>query len=184
MEKTIRRLERFLSKRDNFDTAAGRDTPTELRDDLAEFYRLANPVNVSINWLLGDLIVPSFDRLDSAQIGYAVDPNDQSPLKGWPKEQTVIATTSQDPIYTNLYEKSPILFATHGVGHWTGHEVAASFDEFLFLVAIWKEIEFGRDGEIYDDDFELLPDVISDFRTLAQTEGLGSEGIDVLLANR
>ena len=184
MEEIIKRLERCLSKRDKFDTAAGRDIPAEVRDDLAEFYKLADPVDVSINWLLGDLIVPGFEDLDNTQIGYAVDPNDKSALQGWPNEQTVIATTSQDPIFTRLHEKSPILFATHGVGSWTGQEVAASFRDFLLLVAIWKEIEHAREGKIHDDDFELLPDVISDFRNLAQKEGLGSGGVEVLLANR
>ena len=184
MEEIIKRLVGCLSKRDNFETTAGRDTPAELRDDLAEFYKLANPVDVSIHWLLGDLIVPGFERLEKTQIGYAVNPNDNSPLEGWPKEQTVIATTSHDPIFTTLYEKSPIFFATHGVGTWTGQEVAASFGEFLLLVAIWKEFERTREGKIYDDDFELLPEVISDFRNMAQKEGLGSEGVEVLLANR
>ena len=47
-----------------------------------EFYKLANPVDVSIHWLLGDLIVPGFERLEETQIGYAVNFNDNSPLEG------------------------------------------------------------------------------------------------------
>ena len=79
------------------------------------------------------------DELIDGQAGYAVHPDTHKPLKGWPRDHVVIASSDGDPFVLDLSggsnKDAPVAMAAHGQGTWEFSEVASSFQGFIELLS-------------------------------------------------
>jgi len=120
---------------------------------------LRNNSEVSIGY--NEIIFFPADELDSAQIGYSIDTNNNSLITGqdgdWQDGWLVIGVDSLlgDPIFVDTSTKQlRVLTATHGEGEWETILIADSLDSFADIIS---ELKILSEDRISPMDFERNP---------------------------
>ena len=127
----------------------------------------------------------SENELNEAQIGYSIDPNENSLIGNkegdWRENWFVIGRYALcgDPIFIDLeIDDFPVLTAMHGIGYWNEQEVAESFNGFVKVLELVDKISKDRNTsvlleqnplsskekrKILEEIREILPNTSTDF---------------------
>jgi hypothetical protein len=123
------------------------------RNAYLQLLESASPRSVALGG--GGVNLFTADELDSAQIGYAVDP-DGRPLTGgdegdWRTTWLVIGseTSVGDPVFIDLSQtEMPVCTAMHGMGEWEPQRIADSAVGFFHALDLVSGIARGRETPV------------------------------------
>ena len=121
-----------------------------------ELFRARCPADcqpVSLGYRTVELVAPG--ELQSAQVGYAVDPSGRA-LTGenpgdWSPHWLVVATEDEcgDPIFVDASRPEwPVYTAAHGAGDWIPELIADSFTGLLGALDAVRVVARGRDTPV------------------------------------
>lgn len=101
-------------------------------------------------------------------------------INAWPKNWLVVAAAHGDAFVVDVDSNiGEISFTRHGMGKWTGRQVANSMDKFLASIEIWCREYFKYDS-ILDASCEIRKDFIVDLKKSLGAV-LNSEQIEVFI---
>jgi hypothetical protein len=98
-----------------------------------------------VDYGVGGIELYPVQELESAQVGYSLDPNGRSLVgdgKGyWHKEWLVIGheTACGDPIFVSKDHPYPVFTAIHGQGEWDPTLVAPSVEQFWRCLHVYRD---------------------------------------------
>lgn len=130
--------------------------------DLVEWFAAGGPSG-ELPWVTGGVEVLGSSALADGQIGYRVHGLTGQIIKDWPGNWLVLAHLDGDPfvVDTALFG-SPVRLARHGAGRWDPKPFAGSLAAFGSFLGIWAALMSEFDGSVFDDDFKLRPEFLSE----------------------
>lgn len=129
--------------------------------ELVEYFRIAEPVGVSIEWSIEFLRLYS---LKQAVEGIAVYTEHFTPqgksASNWKENMIPIGDYSSNPIFADVLEfKTPVYMQWHD-SRWRPQLVAPSLQTFFRVISTWIEVYYGAfNKQIDDKEYALRSDV-------------------------
>jgi hypothetical protein len=146
---------------------------TELPDEVIEFYQYIGPNDLTVGLGGNPIMIPSLSALATYQVGYRTHGVTKQRIKDWPDHWLVIAVEGANPFIFDC-EGSQVLFAMAGAGKWSPSVVATELYTAVSGIAVMANaLHSLDDDQIYDDNFNLLPEAYESVLT-ALAHFLGS----------
>ncbi len=148
--------------------------------DLVEWFAAGGPSG-ELPWVAGSIEVLGSAAIVDGQVGYRVNGLSGHVIGGWPGSWLVLAHLDGDPfVVDTALSGSPVRLARHGAWHWEPKPFAETLAAFGRFLGIWVVLMSEFDGSLFDDDFELRPEFLSEAINRSEPV-LGAEGVHTLL---
>lgn len=128
-----------------------------LPPDVAEYYKLIGPVDVTIEGYGNPYFLPSLAKLWDFQAGYRWNSISGESIDDWDDDWLVVGDEGGDPFIFDL-ASSKVLFAHHGQGVWEPHEWFPNLFTMAACLAMLGSVVRAAEDDFTDADSFVRPE--------------------------